>query len=238
MVYDPSRNLLFIHIPKNAGKSIGLSLGLISFEEDQRSGRSLLNKFFRYGLKKTKPSLPSKKLYGTYDYVLSSQHLTYLEMKLLGFLDDKQAEKSFKFSICRNPWSRAVSIYNHMSSQTNPDVNFDEFCEQWFNDKSIIPSFIRQDHNRLAFRRTQSEFIVDKYNQVAVDMIIKYENLAKDYQSLCNKLGVENSKLRYFEKIKSPKKIRSNYRDYYSEKSKKIIQAFFEEDIDRFGYKF
>ena len=36
MVYDRSRNLLFIHIPKNAGKSIALSLGLTTLEDEKK----------------------------------------------------------------------------------------------------------------------------------------------------------------------------------------------------------
>ena len=58
------------------------------------------------------------------------------------------------------------------------------------------------------------------------------ENIEKDFQTICSQIGVSAS---------LPKLNVSNtkpYRDYYSEKTMKLVQKVFEPDISLFGYTF
>jgi hypothetical protein len=237
MVYDSKRKLIFIHIPKNAGKSIESSLGLFNAKDRRSAERSLLNLFLKMCLNLTKPSIPLRKLHGSYDYVLCSQHLSILEIKLLGLLSEKEIENSFKFAVCRNPWSRAVSIYNHVHPRLFSGT-FKEFCRQWFSDDFQGESAVFKKHNVVAFRRLQSEYIVDRHNQVVIDMLLRFEKLSEDFGKLCDTLDIKDCTLQNFEKLKNPSKSSYHYRDYYDIETKKIIELFFEEDIDRFKYTF
>ncbi len=63
--------------------------------------------------------------------------------------------------------------------------------------------------------------------------IIKFENLQKDFNEICKKLLIKPYNL--------PKRRTSkhkDYRDYYNERSKKIVERIYQKDIEMFNYDF
>jgi len=121
--------LLFIHVPKNAGKSIEHAFGL-----SERSGsRSLLNKFAKLLLNKTSNDSARNQLHGSYDYTFSSQHFTFKEIVNLGLLDLNALNNITTLSVVRNPYDRAVSSvlhyhYNNIAENGIVIKNPNEFC--------------------------------------------------------------------------------------------------------------
>jgi hypothetical protein len=79
----------------------------------------------------------------------------------------------------------------------------------------------------------QSEWIKDEHGNILVDKILKFENLNDDFVKMTKFLGLKNISL---PKINTTKKV--DYRDYYNDSTKKIIEDWFSEDIRLFNYSF
>ena len=63
----------------------------------------------------------------------------------------------------------------------------------------------------------------------------KVENLNDDYFALCKILNVVGKPLGYERKTFDRKQ---NYREYYTDKTRKIIEKMYEKDFQMFNYKF
>jgi len=65
-----------------------------------------------------------------------------------------------------------------------------------------------------------------------VDFIGRFENIEKDWEIVCQKIGKE---------IELPMRMKSHHKDYhefYNEKTKQMIAEIYAKDIEKFGYKF
>ena len=155
MPYSKLNNILFIHIPKCAGKSFEVALNLTTKEEAFKyTWRSFLNKVSKYFLILTRDKKSKLRLWGVLDISLTSQHLTYAEIELLDLLDRTILDESIKVAIVRNPYDRAVSSYNHMN-QNHKYKNFLDFAKNYYLETS-------KRHNDLAHKRSQIDFLRTK----------------------------------------------------------------------------
>lgn len=66
-----------------------------------------------------------------------------------------------------------------------------------------------------------------------IDFIGKVEAYQQDFDNLCNLIGIERQTLPLLNKSN-----RSQYTDYYDEKTRTIVANLYSKDIDYFGYKF
>lgn len=134
--------------------------------------------------------------------------------------------KYTSFAFVRNPWDWQVSLYhfmlkdiNHFQHNIVKDMSFDEYLEWRVNeDLSFQYSFLSDNG--------------DLDGEVNLSFIGKYEYLESDFNFIMNELGID-------EKI--PHYNKSNHRDYktyYDEKSKKLVENVFKKDIEFFGYTF
>ena len=201
---------LFIHIPKTGGTSIEAALGILgNWKIEDRD--SLFGEIQSEELK-------------NYDYISHFlQHLTYEQCQNITPVD-----KNYRsFSFIRNPWDRMVSIYSNMDNNLVSmakrqkinlnDLSFTEFIE----------TIDKLEHIHLV---PQYKFIYNKKEKLCIDFIGRFESFQKDFNALCNQLN---------KKIELPHINRSQhkpYRDYYSQKTKKIIAKKYKKDIELFGY--
>jgi hypothetical protein len=65
-----------------------------------------------------------------------------------------------------------------------------------------------------------------------VDYIGKYENLQDDFDEICRQIGI-NASLTHKNKSKH-----KDYREYYNDYTRNLIEEAFKEDIEMFGYSF
>jgi hypothetical protein len=79
----------------------------------------------------------------------------------------------------------------------------------------------------------QKEFFYDGNGNCIVDFIGKLENLDQDFKKICNKIGIE-AELPH----KNKSKRKRDYRKYYTEETKKLVEKAFREDIELFYYEF
>jgi hypothetical protein len=133
----------------------------------------------------------------------------------------------FKFGFVRNPWDRAVSLYERKEGlQLRSKMSFDEFIE-WMR-------FASSTCVHPVPHRYQLDWFVSPHGEVLADFIGKYESLDADWQRICARLGIEAALPRL--KVNSDRA--RDYTGYYSERTRKIVAERFAVDIEYFGYKF
>ena len=78
----------------------------------------------------------------------------------------------------------------------------------------------------------QMDWITDESGKVIVSFIGKFEQFSTDFDKICSYINISAS-LPHLKKSN-----RTHYKDYYNEESKKIIEIYFEKDINYFEYRF
>lgn len=235
MPFFDKYNCIFIHIPKNAGRSIEELL--LDESGSANSGRrSRANRLATYFLRKTSSPIPKKHLIGTLDYTISAQHLTLAEIELLNLVSVDRIANCLKFCVVRNPYDRMISLIRHYRKHplspkgfvSPPDpAEFERAIDKWF-DLDIY------DHNRLAHSRTQYSYTINSRGTANIDVVLRYESLSQDFEKLAAQLGINASALPHVGQVKQ----RVDYRDLYTAASRQKVEHKFAEDLDYFEYVF
>jgi len=130
-------------------------------------------------------------------------------VKKLGDFNDYQ-----KFGTVRNPWDRVVSWWKFRKIEGETLLGF-------LNDPSTYTSRdMLQDH-----------FSID--NKIVINSYIRFENIQKDYNRVCNQIGVPTKELLHMNKSKH-----KHYTEYYNNETREIVAQRYKKDIEYFGYKF
>ena len=193
-------NCIFIHVPKNAGMSMVESLKNNSFNHT-----------------KGYPNMSRNPQKGR-------------AQKIIASLDKNKWDEYFKFSFCRNPWDRAVSIWKYLNFKS-PDVRVTERFEE-FKD-FLLKGIEIDDHHWKWHYFPQINHIVDEDGNIQVDFIGRFENLQEDFNIVCDKIGMPQTKLPHANKTKH-----QNYVEYYDSEAKEIVGEVYKKDIEFFGYEF
>jgi len=140
-------------------------------------------------------------------------------------MGEKEFNTSFKASSVRNPFSRAISMYNHPSWDEAKTLK--DFC-----------TMIKEENYPNEFAKWHSgtlcEYLV-KDGELVVDMIIKFENLQSDFNDFCDKIGIPPQKVPH--RNESPTK-HKHYTEYYDDETRQIVAEKYAKDIEYFGYEF
>lgn len=130
----------------------------------------------------------------------------------------------FKFSVVRNPWDRVFS--------------WTKFRDKWL-ERDTIKTTLQE---RMLYDFSHAEgFNIFTYEKmfyfplkiIKVDYIMRFENLERDFEILCDKLNIERFKLPHLNKTE-----KIDYRKFYTQKLKALVEKRFQWDIEHFGYKF
>jgi hypothetical protein len=153
------RKFIFIHIPKNAGSAIEVSLGIYKKECMVEAKDSIIENGVSYSL----------------------QHLTAKQLKVHE-LTKNCFENYFKFAFVRNPYQRVLSEYFWLNQKrlnkekTSPE-NFSKFIDEFY-------SIIDKDH-----KLTQYEYLYDENENLIVDFIGRIESFDQDFTKVTKKFG-------------------------------------------------
>jgi hypothetical protein len=220
--FDPL--VVFLHIPKNAGRSIE-DVFLPKHENRDWGRPNRLNSGARLLLNLTRSEMAYKHLIGTQDIIVAAQHLTYMEMELLGLLPQEQPRAIL--CVCRNPYDRAVSSVAHFKGKQTCAKEFEYALDEWL-DQPL------DDHNLIAHRRTQKAFIVNSHNEIAATHVLRFEALQSDFYVFAQSLGLDHTDLPWRGKAMRDMPAR----EFYTPRARAMVEREFAEDLDHFGYVF
>ena len=134
-------------------------------------------------------------------------------------------EQYFKFTCARNPWDRMVSLYHHMSTESERHPNNPE--KQKINFEGTFEEFLCHQESYPSICPNFEDF----------DYVVRYEFLKDDFNILCEKLDISNKvELPHIDYNTGRPKI--NYQSYYNIKTKEMVAKQNLKIIEFFGYKF
>ncbi|KPA18984.1 Carbohydrate sulfotransferase, 8-13 [Candidatus Magnetomorum sp. HK-1] len=159
--------------------------------------------------------------------IQKGKHLWAIDLKK--YLPSGIWDDYFKFAFIRNPWDRLVSWY-YMCVQ-KPENYKRLYIKNNFKDFS---DFLINGTKGLAQRCSynQVDFITNNDGEIILDFIGRFENYNNDIKKISSQLGVELDVLNF------NKSEHEHYRNYYTEKTKKIVEDRFMNDIKCFNYHF
>ncbi|OKY26881.1 hypothetical protein BI291_01660 [Thalassotalea sp. PP2-459] len=171
-----------------------------------------------------------KKLFGN----LAGGHTSINEYLVI--FEPKNIKNYYKFTFVRNPWDRLVSAYFFLKKggfgekdkawfekELSMFSSFEQFVTEWVNKENI---------QKWHHFRPQTHYIIDRHEKVSLDFIGFLENMDDDFQFISNKLNIDA------EISIQNKSQHNNYMTYYTEKTKKIVEQVYEQDIKTLGYNF
>jgi len=210
MPCTPDRSILFIHIPKTGGSSIEQALGIYGPWE-------LENQEILFGLIQSAELLA----HGWGSAFL--QHLGWRELQQQWDFSGAKI-----FAAVRNPWARFASVY------TNTDPHLKQMARAQgieLEGLSFEEFVAATEHLEHAHLRPQLDYLVATDGELAVNNLLRTEQLNADFQQLCKQLGLE---------LELPCANRSKksrpYEELYSPASWQWIGKRYAMDVDSLGY--
>jgi len=145
----------------------------------------------------------------------------------------------FSFTFVRNPWDRLVSAFFFLkqggrnqfdkswSDLYLSDINdFSQFLLKLSEDKSFRNIVTRWIHFQ-----PQYMYITDKWNNIIVDFVGRFENLMDDFRIIMDRLGIITT-LPHLNRSRH-----ENYRTYYDDDTEEIVRTLYQKDIELLGYE-
>jgi len=203
---------IFVHVPRTGGTSIETALGL---KGDWR----IENTHSMFG-RITSPDL--KQRIKSTDYL---QHLTANELRSLLL---HEFQNYYRFAFVRNPWDRMVSIYCHM----DPHMKLEAEPGRPFTGTSFGEFLEWSENITDAHLAPQYTYLYAANGACLLDFVGRFEQLDQDFGRICAHLGVR------LELPRVNASVRADYRDYYNDTTRRLIERRYGEDVERFGYRF
>jgi len=146
---------------------------------------------------------------------------TVVDYSSESFLDNK-----FKFCFVRSPFSRLVSMYAFSQKRAKGlESIWNLSFKEWADINFQVSSWSNTDI------LSQSAWITLD-GKVNMDFIGRLETFDKDCKMVCKRLNIS------YKSFSLNRSNHKNYKDYYTDSIKKKVYTLFEEDLERFKYKF
>ncbi|WP_346861017.1 sulfotransferase family 2 domain-containing protein [uncultured Draconibacterium sp.] len=156
----------------------------------------------------------------------------YTCKEIIDIVNKKDWDEAYKFTVVRNPWDRVVSHYKYRlkTNQTGlgaQPISFKDWIRHTYSEEKN-PKY----YNNPKMFQQQIEWIKDYNNNVCVNKIIRFENIENEYNFFAEQIGISN-RLPHLNKTKH-----EDYKKYYDDETISIIQNWFRDDIELWGYTF
>lgn len=178
---------------------------------------------------------------------IQKKHSTLTELLQNNLLTSEEAASLLKFCAVRNPFDSLVSLYIKKRYKYQPLLS-DSLS--WVN---RIPHYAKdmkycQTHSFSSwiFKSCSKKVIkyilgmkpsMYNYYTKGVDVVMRYENINKDFQEVLQKAGISfKSSIPIVNR--TAEKTDINYRSYYSNFSRKLVEYAYYYDLKTYGYKF
>ncbi|MFN8763664.1 MAG: sulfotransferase family 2 domain-containing protein, partial [Pirellulaceae bacterium] len=139
-------------------------------------------------------------------------------------------ESFFKFSLVRNPWARAVSLYFRREGRPLfQEMDFATFCERHF--------YASDTCKHPTLHRNQWDWLCDESGASLMDLVCKLESIDMGIREIAERTK-GRVVLTQLHENRNERSRAASYRDMYNERTRNIIAQRFEKDIDHFQYTF
>lgn len=166
----------------------------------------------------------------------------------------EHGSKNPLFAVIRNPYDRVVSEYFYRKQRfehgennahlANLNKSFDEWVLATFGEGELCTRDYFDSHgityNRqnmigdtLIWFISQTSWLGLENNELLVEHVLRFENLEFDWAVFRKNYGLVGDIKHH---NASPRN--RDYRDYYSDKTREKISAYYADDFDVFGYTF
>ena len=208
MVVNTYYKFIFVHVPKNGGRSVKRSLATI--RGNRKHWMAVSN---------------HETLGGFYDNFKTRANW---RDKILG---RNPSSQYFRFAFVRNPWDRMSSLYHFLTERRARDEvhavrSFKHFLQQM---REGVP-WIQNLHST----RSQLEYLTLEDNRVCLDYLGHFEFLEDDFAAISEAFGCPLTLSHVNRSVNS----QVDYRTRYDAEMIEIVASRFAEEIDRFGYVF
>lgn len=212
---------IFVHIPKTAGTSVERIFGHIG--TDLKRGRQDHRR-----LENIQKAIwpPCRRRYYPTDFARFVNQRVQGRTRDFEFVSSKQFDSYYKFTIVRNPWDRVFSWYRNVmrdpihqvALSVAPDCSFQQFVEQHLENWAL---------------KSQIDWIINEKGQIPLDFIGRFEALDQAFDTIRAKFKLQETQLPVT--LYSGK---SNYRNAYSQLSRKRVAKHYAQEIEMFNYSF
>lgn len=229
MIISHRHRFIYIKTYKTASTSIEAALAAVCGPDDvitptradlmqAREGQRAQNFRLRHPLVPKRPMIrrllgrPERHYHPSVGYY---EHMPASRVR--AYVGEEVWNSYFKFSFERNPWDRQVSWYHYK-----------------IKDKGKTMSFAR-------FMADRRRAYVDNYDlysdqrQIILDYVGRYETLSEDFRHVLSRVGLSD-------RVELPRvnvSVRQgDYRSFYDDAAKALIENWYRREIDHFGYRF
>jgi chondroitin 4-sulfotransferase 11 len=154
-----------------------------------------------------------------------------------------QWDGAFKFAFVRNPWDRLVSWWSMIDAYRDAfrrGARMNRFFTYVLENSATFEEFIlncqadiADPDGRKCILRNQLDYLTDSDGRLLVDYIGRFENLAADFTAVTRQLGLPDIALEHRNRT-----THAPYADYYTDRTRAVVERAYQRDIARFGYAF
>jgi len=158
------------------------------------------------------------------------RHLTAKE--IIAEVGKQNWDSAYKFTVVRNPWDKVVSLYEYRRKKNKTQIasrsiTFTEWVKLTHGQNKN--SFY---NNNVKSFQPQVEWLKDDEGIIAIDFVARFETLHTDFEQIRTAIGNKT----YLSHLNASN--RKNYKEYYTNETRKIVGRWCHEDIEIFGYTF
>lgn len=225
MIVSHKHKFIFLRTEKTAGSSLHQLLADICGPDDivtgttrsrGRNRRPAWTRYVSVGMGPLRRRFPGQ--FGIHTHATISQ--------ARDCLGDDVFRSYFKFSIERNPWDRQLSLYCQRKRKRNRLAFLD------FQRDMSSPLYRRFHYTRL---RNWEIYSID--DQIAVDFVIRYEDLDAGVRHVLKEIGVDHA-IELPQRRSEWREQKGTYREFYSPELRDLIARWYRHEIEAFGYEF
>lgn len=171
---------------------------------------------------------------------LAGGHRTLSNLQLV--FSKREFDRYFKFTFVRNPWDRALSAFRFLRRGGFNDTDR-IWAEKHLSGFSDFADFVlhglRDDEvlQWIHFRPQTDYLTIPGRNRLHLDFTGYFENLPSDFAYVVERLGLQGS-VRLRHDNRSTPGSRIDYRDFYSNSMRRVVEEVYQKDIELLGYSF
>jgi sulfotransferase famil protein len=162
-------------------------------------------------------------------------------------LEPRIFKSYYKFAVVRNPWDRIVSDYNYQRKKRSQadhrlfihdergnNRSFSQWLEAVLSDPFCCEPAEWGAHVSQGIHRWSPQVDWISINgKIAVDRVLRMENLQEDFAELCGTLGLPSRELPCCNW-----RCHRHYSYYHDESTRRLVEKYYAKDIETFGYRF